>query len=244
MTDIEATKFYIRHREGYPETELQDYARRGFWTFGIETAIFEWIDDIDAFEDLSPTVGVAGYIGDVHRGLTKLNKPIPVNVDYPKVLSEFLGRKIWEGNLEEVRASIYPLFVKPREHKAFTGFVWNADRESRMRIVTQHDDCPVWIAEPVNFISEYRSFILHGKVIDCRRYKGDWSKAPNRDIVENAVKAMDKDPLDAYSLDWGVTDDGRTLLVEQNEGFALGHYGLPPTLYARMLSARWHQMTK
>ncbi len=46
----------------------------------------------------------------------------------------------------------------------------------------------------------------------------------------------------AYSLDWGVTDDGRTLLVEMNEGYALGHYGLPPVSYARFLAARWHQI--
>lgn len=120
--------------------------------------------------------------------------------------------------------------------------MWSPGPESRMRIITQHDDCPVWVAEPVEFLSEYRSFILYRKVIDCRRYKGDWSKAPNKDIVENAVKAMGRKAPHAYSLDWGVTADGRTLLVEMNDGFALGHYGLHPVSYARMLSARWNEL--
>lgn len=243
MSNIDATKFYIRHREGYPETEMQEYARRGFWTLGIETAPFTWIDDIDSLEDLGSTVGVAGYIGDVHRGLTKLGKSIPPNIDYPPSLHEFLGRKIWAGTLNEVRGSVSKLFVKPREHKLFTGFVWHPlDRDSRMRVVIQHDDCPVWIAEPVEFVSEYRSFILNQDIIDVRKYKGDWSKAPDRDIVERAVKAMESPPH-AYCLDWGVTSDGRTLLVEMNEGFAFGHYGLHPVSYARMLSARWMEMT-
>ena len=35
--DIEATKFYVRHREDYPETEVQEYARRGMWTLNVET---------------------------------------------------------------------------------------------------------------------------------------------------------------------------------------------------------------
>jgi hypothetical protein len=27
----------------------------------------------------------------------------------------------------------------------------------------------------------------------------------------------------AYSLDWGVTDTGKTVLIEMNDAFALGH---------------------
>lgn len=244
MSDIEATKFYIRHREGYPETEMQDYARRGMWTLNVETVPFEWIDDINEIKDLGSTVGIAGYIGDIHRGLEVLGKPIPPNVDYPEELADFLGRKIWKSTLEEVRSSIHPLFVKPQEHKAFSGFLWQNDEGSRGRIVTQPDDCPVFIAEPVQFVAEYRSFILHRKIIDCRRYKGDWSIAPNKDIAENAVKIMGKTAPHAYCLDWGITSEGKTILVEMNEGYAFGHYGLHPVSYAHMLSARWNEMTQ
>lgn len=241
--EIEATKFYVRYREDLPETEMQDYARRGFWTMGVETAPFFWVDDIDALEDLGPTVGVAGYIGDVHRGLEKLGKAIPPNVDYPVELTEFLGRFIRVGTLGEVRASIHPLFVKPCAHKAFSGFVWRPDHESRMRVVTHDSDTPVFIADPIELVAEYRSCVLYEKVIDCRLYKGDWSKAPNRDVVDAAVRAMRKTGPHAYCLDWGVTSEGKTVLVEMNEGYAFGHYGLHPVSYARMLSARWHQMT-
>lgn len=242
---MEATKFYIRHLESYPETVLQDYSRRGFAECGIEVAPFYWIDDIDGLADLSPTVGVAGYIGDVHRALKVLGKPIPPNVDYPEALREFLGRKIRCGLLSEVRASVCPVFVKPVAHKEFTGFVWDAsDVSSRRRAVTQADDVEVWISDVVDFRAEYRSFILEDRVLDCRIYKGDWSKAPARDVVEAAVKAMRGIAPVAYSLDWGVAEDGRTLLVEMNEGYSLGHYGLHPALYARMLDARWHQMTR
>lgn len=239
-----ATKFYIRHREGYPETELGDYARRGFWTLGVETSRFEWVDDIDLIEDLGPTVGICGYIGDVHRGLKKLNKNIPANVDYPDALQDFFGRKIWRGTLWEVRSSISKLFVKPLEHKAFTGFVWNNDIESRRKIVTHSDDCIVWISEPVEFVSEHRSFILNDEIIDCRRYKGDWSKAPDKNILETATAAMAKYAPRAYILDWGVTSNNETILVEMNEGFSFGGYGLHPVDYAKMLSARWNELVK
>lgn len=38
------------------------------------------------------------------------------------------------------------------------------------------------------------------------------------------------------------TRDGRTLLVEFNDAYALGHYGLPSIQYAKLISARWAQL--
>lgn len=244
MSDIEATKFYVRHREGYPETELQDIARRGFWTFGVETVPFEWIDDIDSFTDLGPTCGIAGYIGDVHRGLTKLSKPIPPNVDYPKELREFFGRDIETRTLYDIRRMTSPVFIKPVEHKLFTGFVYDMGIESRRHIVTQEDDVEVFACKPINIVSEYRSFILDGEVLDCRRYKGDYGVAASRKIVEEGARIMKDNAPRAFCLDWGVKDSGETILVEMNEGYAFGTYGLLPTLYTRMLSARWSEMTQ
>src|ERR1039458_9299620 len=135
MADIEATKFYIRHRENYPETEMQSCALHGFQSFGVECVPYYWIDDIDKITDLSPTVGIAGYIGDVMRGLDVLGKRNPPNVDYPHKLLHVLGRNITRGTLYDVRSRVFPVFIKPIEHKLFTGFVYNGDIESRRRIV-------------------------------------------------------------------------------------------------------------
>jgi hypothetical protein len=241
--NVEATKFYIRHREGYPETELQDYARRGFWTMGIETASFEWVDDIDELNDLGPTVGIAGYIGDIHRGLKRAGSPIPQNIDYPEPLRHLLHRSVVRGTLADVRRVTNSVFVKPElDHKLFTGFVWSNDELSRRKIVTCPDDISVWISEPITIISEYRTFILNNEVLDCRRYKGDWGKCPNHKIVDQAVKDMSHIAPAAYCIDFGITDKGQTILVEMNEGFSMGHYGLHPVQYARMLSARWFEL--
>ena len=45
-----------------------------------------------------------------------------------------------------------------------------------------------------------------------------------------------------YAADFGVTGDGRTLLVEINDGYSLGCYGLQHNLYAQLLSARWAEL--
>lgn len=45
-------------------------------------------------------------------------------------------------------------------------------------------------------------------------------------------------------LDFGVTSDGRTLLIEMNDGYSLGAYGLEPELYAKLLTARWAELNR
>ncbi len=74
MNEIKATKFYVRYREQYPETEVLFNAWQGFWTLNVETVPFHWFEDVDKFEDLGPTVGVAGWLGDVWQGLKKLGR--------------------------------------------------------------------------------------------------------------------------------------------------------------------------
>ena len=48
----------------------------------------------------------------------------------------------------------------------------------------------------------------------------------------------------AYSIDFGVTSDGRTLLIEMNDGFGLSAYGLNKIAYCKMLEARWDEISK
>jgi hypothetical protein len=40
-----------------------------------------------------------------------------------------------------------------------------------------------------------------------------------------------------------VTDTGRTLLIETNDGYSLGHGGLVADVYAQLLRARWTELT-
>ncbi|MCK9567562.1 ATP-grasp domain-containing protein [Candidatus Pacearchaeota archaeon] len=147
MYDLKARKFYVRHRDGYPETEVLDYSRRGFWLLGVETDTYESTTEIPNIPDLSPTVGLAGYIEDVHWALTKLNKPIPKNRDYPEELREFLGRSLRCTKLGEVRTLVQSHFVKPVQHKLFNGLLWHNDEFSRRLIVTQADDVDVWVSD-------------------------------------------------------------------------------------------------
>lgn len=46
-----------------------------------------------------------------------------------------------------------------------------------------------------------------------------------------------------YAVDFGITDKGETLLIEVNDGYAFGCYGLLNIYYSKLLSARWAELT-
>ena len=69
--------------------------------------------------------------------------------------------------------------------------------------------------------------------------------APNYDIVTSALsKTKNNNFPVAFCLDWGITKNGETILIEMNDGFSFGHYGLHHCYVAQMLSARWFELTK
>jgi hypothetical protein len=61
------------------------------------------------------------------------------------------------------------------------------------------------------------------------------------DVATQAIQRFKDAPV-GYSLDLGVTDDGRTLLVEVNDAWALGAYGTPSIPYTEMVVNRWKEM--
>lgn len=236
-------KIYIRHREDLPNDANNFASLRGFEQLGVETAPFHDVDDINSLDDLGPEVGIHGFVGDAFAALKLIGVPLPAPLDYPEEIESYLGRKVWRSTLDQVSVGE---FVKPIRHKLFTGRLWTgsiADRLATEGVAGVAQAEPVWRSEVVEFVAEFRAFVLEDRLLDVRRYRGDWSRAPDRETVSRAVMAYGSSPV-AYSLDWGVTADGRTLLVEANDSFALGAYGLDSVLYARMISARWEELTR
>lgn len=235
------SKVYIRFKEDHPDGLNNFAAFDGFQQLGVETAPFYGFGDVETL-DLGPEAGIVGYVGDYWAALKKLSIPIPNPIDYPEELEEWFGRKIWKATLGEMRQSTQQVFVKPVSEKLFTGFVWRAQGD-QLRVATLPDDAELWVSDRIEFVSEYRCFVKDGDILGARYYKGDWGVAIDRRAVEAAVNAFKSSPR-SYSLDFGTTADGRTLLVEVNDAYALGNYGLPSVLYAQLLEARWEELTR
>jgi len=241
-------KAYILHRENHPESTSSFAAYEGFYRLGVETSPFYGFGDTP--DDIGPEVMVVGGLTNVWEALEKLGCSPPDPLDYPEELDKvghFSERHIQASTLDAVRALTGPAFVKPQTQKLFTGFVWHQTREDRLRVACYGDDTPVWVMDVVNFLAEYRCYVLDGSILGVHGYKGDWSRAPNLSVVHQAVRDYKSAPR-AYAIDFGIVAPTPhigdvTTIVEVNDSYALGNYGLRPELYAKMLMARWEELT-
>lgn len=100
---------------------------------------------------------------------------------------------------------------------------------------------PIMTSEVVNIRSEHRAFIVDKELIDARKYKGKFGTHPDINVIQECIDSWPDQPV-AYSLDMGMTEDGETILIEANDAYALGTYGIDPYNYTKMLILRWKQI--
>ena len=222
-----------------PETEIEYTAYQGFSALGFDPVFFETEEEI---KDSRQDDLIVGGVSIVTRKLQSFDINVE-NYDYPEQLNMYLGRKVWKDSLDSVlmNKEKWPVFVKPIREKAFTGFVLENER-TIPRLYKASDDEPVYCSELVEFEAEWRVFVRYGNIIDARPYKGDWHQHYDANVIEQAVKDFREAPA-GYGIDFGVSDKGETLLIEVNDGYSLGTYGLDPIQYAKLLSARWCELT-
>lgn len=223
-------------------------ADAGFRERGFEVASFEWREMRTGEVKLDQETIVMGGVNAVKSALTQLGHVPPTAVDYPRGCEPFLKRRLWKTTWRAIRAmdwdtgSTPPVFVKPRhKHKAFTGLVVRRFSDL-VRTARFEDDMELWASDPVNFVSEYRVFVLRNEIVGLKHYKGAPLVLPDVSVIQNLRAAVEDVPV-AYGLDVGVTDNNQTLLIECNDGFALGGYGLSPIRYTELLLTRWEEMT-
>lgn len=195
-----------------------------------------------SIEDHEPEDLVVGTLDDMEVMLDRYDIH-PEPLDYPDELQEFLGRKIWKSSLFTITSheECWHVFVKPiYDVKRFSGTVLDECKDL-IKLGGGLEDIAVWCSERVNFLSEWRLWVVRGEIIGLTPYAGRWDLFPDAEILKKAVAAYRSAPA-AYTLDFGVTDEGKTLLVEASDGFALKSCGLDPVKYVTFLSTRWNEL--
>ena len=135
---------------------------------------------------------------------------------------------------------MWPVFIKPVANKKFVGRVIRTTADL-IGCGSCYDNADVICSEVLDFVTEYRVFVRYGNILDARKYKGDWSVPLDRKVVEECVRDFENAPQ-GYAIDFGVTRDGKTVLVEVNNTCSLGSYGLYCVNFAKLLSARWAEL--
>ncbi|APZ42633.1 hypothetical protein BW247_05580 [Acidihalobacter ferrooxydans] len=154
------------------------------------------------------------------------------------------------------------LFVKPVEIKAFDAIV-NYPGFERSGLALPADT-PCWCSPVQEWLSEYRVYVLHGKMLGFAQYTGDyewylsepliaqirtmidaWPDAPAAYAMDVAIAANQQlETLRIGDSNYGVVLNGSVVLVEINDGWATGYYSdaISPREYAAWLHARWMEI--
>ncbi|MBT9137500.1 MAG: hypothetical protein DDT31_00031 [Syntrophomonadaceae bacterium] len=214
---------------------------------------------IGGLESLGPRLEQSMPVGSVEfvREVMRINgMKEPANLSYPNGCEPFLGREIYTCRASSVLGR---WFVKPIQTKLFNGFLFDMmqapeamdshDREQYDIFVALHEDEQVIISKPIRFVSEWRYYVDHetSRPIGFARYDPDGlddAPRPCQKVIFDFTTQMNIGH--PYAADFGVTDDGRTILVEVNDFWALGLYQGPDTIsaknYLRLLQARWQSL--
>lgn len=218
-------------------------AFRGFQDRGYETLFFA-SSEINSLP-LDENSLVVGGIPQVLIALRQLGIEPPALPSIPEALLSYAKRRVWTSTLGEVRSNFMEgqrVFIKPlpADRKLFTGQVISSFRDL-IETASLPLDYPVLCSEPIDFRAEYRAFVMDGEIIGLRYYTGDFRLFPDYNVIASAVVDYPSAPA-AYSIDFGVSGDGTTILVEINDAYALGCYGLSPSLYSALIERRWQEL--
>ena len=226
-------------------------AMYGFREMGAEIIPYHEIGDI--LDEITKEDITLDYIDQCKTVFYKFGVT-PKIPDYPDNLAAFLGRKVWKDTINSISSNEEKwsagYFVKPVRDKAFTGKIISSIGDL-VGCGNSTENYEVIVSEPLDILAEWRGFILYDELIDVRPYgllldqdRKSYRCHYDSDVIDEMMKCFVRweDRPAACSMDICCTKDGRTLLVEMNDAFALGCYGLSSVVYAKLISARWSQL--
>jgi hypothetical protein len=244
MKKLGIRKAYIQLFKGEFVTEAAFVAYMGCEELQIPIEQFDY-SDIGTLDIQKDTI-VLGGVTAVRHALTVLGINPPAPLDIPMELLSFTKRDIRIGSIKSFQdENVFPLFVKPTKPKLFTGMVVSSADElgylAQMDLAAE--ESTVIVSSVVNFVAEYRVFVIDGKAIDCRMYAGNFEITPDFNFIRECIKSYVSQPI-GYAIDFGVTDKGETMLIEVNDGYSIGTYGFNYRDYVRLCILRWNQMVE
>lgn len=229
---------YIQTCNDHPIWDFCYAAKEGAMAEGIKVRHFE-----DSFEITGdPYNIIVGSVEESRKWLLENGYGCPDQIDI-SIFRDFLGRETKVIPFNELEQQKFPLFVKPATSiKAFTGF--QCKKYDDFFWFSEKYEGDLIVQGTIDIVSEYRAFVRNKDIIGIQYYSGDFFNYPDEKFMKKCLKfATDNLTLQSFTLDFGVLSDGSTVLIEPNDGWAIGHYGLESRKYYLFVRDRWLQMT-
>lgn len=200
------------------------------------------------FEDI-PELPKSGWmpVGTVEfcrAAMTHQGIPEPAPTDYPECLIPYCGAGHRLGTYGDL-----PEGWSPEHHRGIHAKPYRTKLPSEQWT----PETPFWIGNWHRFWAEFRVYVCQGEILGVGRYDDhdeDPEDLPGLDLhqVQEMIDIYQRNGAPAgYGLDVGVSDeDGRTRLVEVNDGWALGLYkgSCSSKDYLKLLTTRWEELAR
>lgn len=202
---------------GYVLTEAIAWST---WRYGAPrydvTLTHQWPDDGVADGDRIVPVGSLEWVESWLQQRFDSVLPRPIYIPAALRTPAYLQR--------DIRLVAGPL---PRQPQPV--FIKEATRYKAMdpQVTDRSDQLPVgeyWLADVVEFQTEWRAFVHRGALVGLQNYGGDFTRMPDVPMVRRMIGAYTDAPA-AYTLDVGVLDTGATAVVEVHPFVSCGLYG-------------------
>lgn len=136
------------------------------------------------------------------------------------------------------------LFIKPKEIKLFSGLILDGMNYSCLCDKPLETLLFAYAPFESELVSEWRLYIQHNKIIDSRNYSGDFMISPNYEYATTVIAENKKTFPCAYTIDIGILESGENVVVEFNDMWAIGNYGIPNDIYLTALKYRYFEIVR
>jgi hypothetical protein len=235
---------YVEFKDKRPiDSDIQK-AYDGFECLEFNVIEFTYLDIIKNKMDnqikKSTFVGCVDTMTQLFRNIGKY--PHPINFPDSVIKSGLLNRTVLKMKSDEFISyfikSKKSMVVKSVQPKLFNTTLITTD--SQLSDLEMRN-CDVLVSEFIDIVSEHRVFIHDKCMIYSCNYKGDFTISPDFKYVDDLINVYKEQPI-AYTIDIGILRDGSMTVVEFNDFWAIGSYGLYCTDYATMLFDRYYEI--
>jgi hypothetical protein len=181
-------------------------------------------------------IGSVEFMKEVFSRIGKTNIRVPENSN-----RQHLNMTLGEA---KVLSKSKNIFIKPFDIKLFTGFV--LDQMVYSSIANISDDTMVMVYDvfPSPIKSEWRCYIGRDRIIDIRNYSGDIFTTPDESYLESVISSNKGLFPTAYTIDIGILENGDNVVIEYNDMWAIGNYGIDNYEYFSLLKSRYFEIVK
>jgi len=154
------------------------------------------------------------------------------------------SERITLGDAYERVAAGEVLFIKPIEIKLFTGLVLDRMVYGCLSNLSRSVEVLAYDAFPYAIETEWRIYVYRNEMYDARNYSGDFTLLPDFEYVRKIIETNKTSFPNTYTIDVGMLANGECVVIEYNDMWAIGNYGVQNRDYIKMLHERYFDIIR